>query len=216
MDIDTIILQCLCHCSSRESKSKLWSDLYVRHTTFLLTLAVQCCYKSRLTHHFFKTDLAKLKQHLISVSGARYIYSPWCYSKTQTATFVVLKIYEKFDTWSTQTQLLSRLTLKWKWWWYSACRISQMRYWLHIIDPGGRGVQATYIGHWIWYLPKIPPRGRRGFESRTRPNIYRLPHGKSTYRLNFLKLSCDPGSRGFQATYISLNLGPPRERAKES
>ena len=34
----------------------------------------------------------------------------------------------------------------------------------------------------IWDLPKVPPRGRRGIESRSRRNTHRLPRRKSTYR----------------------------------
>ena len=59
------------------------------------------------------------------------------------------------------------------------------------IPSGGRGIQATYIGLTIWHLPKIAPHGRCRIDSRTRPNIYKLPHCKSIYRLHRLKFpSC--------------------------
>ena len=59
-------------------------------------------------------------------------------------------------------------------------------------------VQATYIDLNIWDLPKIPPRGQRRSETRTRRNSYRLTHCKCTYRLDFYKSLCGPGAEGFK------------------
>ena len=64
--------------------------------------------------------------------------------------------------------------------------------------PGGRRVQATYIGLKVWDLPKIPARGRPRFGSLEPGNIFGLPYDKSTvqnYSLNFMETVVWPGGR---------------------
>ena len=51
---------------------------------------------------------------------------------------------------------------------------------------GGRGVEATDIGLKFRTSPKIPPRGRRGIEFRTRRTFTDYLTAKIAYRLNFL------------------------------